>query len=43
VGYLITDFRTAGRGKFKFGRQEGETDYSTALPGSDPDYLGRPL
>jgi hypothetical protein len=40
---LITDFRTAGRGKLKFGGQEGETDYSTALPGSDPNYLGRPL
>jgi hypothetical protein len=40
---LITDFRTAGRRKFKFGGQEGETDYSTALPGSDPNYLGRPL
>jgi hypothetical protein len=40
VGCLITDFRTAGRGKFKFGEQDGETDYSTALPGSDPNYLG---
>jgi hypothetical protein len=38
---LITDFRTAGRGKFKFGGQEGETDNSTALPGSDPNYLGK--
>jgi hypothetical protein len=37
---LITDFRTTGRGKFKFGRQVGETYYSTALPGSDPNYLG---
>jgi hypothetical protein len=36
---LITDFRTTGRGKFKFGGQEGETYYSTALPGSDPNYL----
>jgi hypothetical protein len=40
---LITDFRTAGRGKFKFDGQEWETVYSTALPGSDPNYLGRPL
>jgi hypothetical protein len=40
---LITDFRTAGRGKFKFGGQVGETDYSTAHTGSDPNYLGRPL
>jgi hypothetical protein len=32
-GCLITDFRTTGRGKFKFGGQEGETAYSTALPG----------
>jgi hypothetical protein len=36
---LITDFRTAGRGKFKFGGQEGETDYSTEPRGSDPNYL----
>jgi hypothetical protein len=40
VGCLITDFRTAGRGKFKFGGQVGETDYSTAHAGSDPNYLG---
>jgi hypothetical protein len=40
VGCLITDFRTAGRGKFKFGVQVGETVHSTALPGSDPNYLG---
>jgi hypothetical protein len=39
VRCLITDFRTARRGKFKFGGQEGETDNSTALPGSDPNYL----
>jgi hypothetical protein len=41
-GCLITDFRTTGRGKFKFDGQVGETDYSTALPGSDPNpnYLG---
>jgi hypothetical protein len=39
-GCLITDFRTAGRGKFEFGGQVGETDYSTAHPGSDPNYLG---
>jgi hypothetical protein len=39
-GCLITDFRTTGRGKFKFGGQEGETDYSTAHAGSDPNYLG---
>jgi hypothetical protein len=32
--------RTAVRGKFKFGGQERETYYSTALPGSDPNYLG---
>ena len=38
---LITDFRTAGRGKLKFGGQEGETDYSTAHAGSDPNYLGK--
>jgi hypothetical protein len=38
---LITDFRTAGRRKFKFGGQEGETDYSTAHAGSDPNYLGK--
>ena len=38
---LITDFRTAGRGKLKFGGQEGETDNSTALPESDPNYLGK--
>jgi hypothetical protein len=38
---LITDFRTAGRGKFKFGGQKGETYYSTALPGSDPNYFGK--
>jgi hypothetical protein len=37
---LITDFRTAGRGKFKFGGQVEETVYSTALPGSDSNYLG---
>jgi hypothetical protein len=37
---LITDFRTAGRGKFKFGGQVGETDYSTVHAGSDPNYLG---
>jgi hypothetical protein len=36
---LITDFRTAGPGKLKFGGQEGKTDYSTALSGSDPNYL----
>jgi hypothetical protein len=30
VGCLITNFRTAGGGKFKFGGQVGETDYSTA-------------
>jgi hypothetical protein len=40
VGCLITDFGTAGRGKFKFGGQVGETYYSTALSGSDPNYLG---
>jgi hypothetical protein len=40
VGCLITDFRTAVRGKFKFGGQEWETDYSTAHAGSDPNYLG---
>jgi hypothetical protein len=40
MGCLITDFRTAGRGKFKFGGQVGVTDYSTAHPGSDPNYLG---
>jgi hypothetical protein len=39
VGCLITDFRTAGRRRFKFGGQVGETVYSTALPGSDPNYL----
>jgi hypothetical protein len=33
MGCLITDFRTAGRGKFKFGGQVGETDYSTAHAG----------
>jgi hypothetical protein len=38
---LITDFRTAGRRKFKFGGQEGETDNSTAHAGSDPNYLGK--
>jgi hypothetical protein len=36
---LITDFRTGGRGKFNLGGQEGETDYSTAHTGSDPNYL----
>jgi hypothetical protein len=41
VGCLITDFRTAGRSKFIFGGQVGETYYSTALPGSDPNYLGK--
>jgi hypothetical protein len=40
VGCLITDFRTAGRRKFIFGGQVGETVHSTALPGSDPNYLG---
>jgi hypothetical protein len=40
VGCLITDFRTARRGKFAFGGQDGETVHSTALPGSDPNYLG---
>jgi hypothetical protein len=40
VGCLITDFRMAGRGKFIFGGQVGETYYSTAFPGSDPNYLG---
>jgi hypothetical protein len=35
-----TSKRTAGRGKFKFGGQVGETDYSTAHTGSDPNYLG---
>jgi hypothetical protein len=39
-GCLITDFRTAGRGKFKFGGQVGETDYSTAHAGPVPNYLG---
>jgi hypothetical protein len=39
-GCLITDFRTAGHGKFKFGGQVGETDYSTAHPESDRNYLG---
>jgi hypothetical protein len=29
----------AGRGKFKFGGQVGETYYSPALSGSDPNYL----
>jgi hypothetical protein len=38
---LITDLRTAGGRKFKFGGQEGETDYSTAHAGSDPNYLGK--
>jgi hypothetical protein len=38
---LITDFRTAGRGKLKFSGQEGETDNSSALPRSDPNYLGK--
>jgi hypothetical protein len=42
-GCLITDLRTAGRGKFKFCGQVGETDYSTAHTGSDRHYLGRPL
>jgi hypothetical protein len=37
---LITDFRTAGREKFKFGGQMRENDYSTAHTGSDPNYLG---
>ena len=41
VGCLITDFRTAGRRRFKFGGQVGETVYNTALPGSDPNYLGK--
>jgi hypothetical protein len=41
VGCLIEDFRTAGRGKFKFGGQVRETDYSTAHAGSDPNYLGK--
>jgi hypothetical protein len=41
VGCLITDFRTAGRRKFIFGGQVGETVHSTALPGSDPNYLGK--
>jgi hypothetical protein len=41
MGCLITDFRTVGRRKFIFGGQEGETDNSTALPGSDPNYLGK--
>jgi hypothetical protein len=41
VGCLITYFRTAGRGKFIFGGQVGETVHSTALPGSDPNYLGK--
>jgi hypothetical protein len=36
---LITDFRTARRGKLKFSGQVGETDYSTAHAGSDPNYL----
>jgi hypothetical protein len=36
---LITDFRTAGRGKMKFGGQVGETGFSTAHAGSDPNYL----
>jgi hypothetical protein len=40
VWCLITDLRTAGRGKFKFGEQVGETDYSTVHAGSDPNYLG---
>jgi hypothetical protein len=40
VGCLITDFGTADRGKFKLGGQVGETDYSTAHTGSDPNYLG---
>jgi hypothetical protein len=40
VGCLITDFRTAGRRKFIFGGQVGETDYCTAHAGSDPNYLG---
>ena len=40
VGCLITDFRTAGRGKFIFGGQVGETVHSTAHAGSDPNYLG---
>jgi hypothetical protein len=36
---LITDFRTAGRGKFRIVGQVRETYYSTALPASDPNYL----
>jgi hypothetical protein len=36
----ITDFTTTGRRKFKFSGQVGETDYSTAHAGSDPNYLG---
>jgi hypothetical protein len=40
VGCLIADFRTAGRRKFIFGGQVGETVRSTAHAGSDPNYLG---
>jgi hypothetical protein len=40
MGCLITDFRTAGRRKFKFSGQVEETDYSTAHAGSDTNYLG---